>query len=157
MYNLCVNIDNGVVYALHFLLSCCWSTVRFNLYMIYLPCAPINRYIYSLLCHAQHNQQFSWLLVSTYIKAIIRPTYDLELMKKLHSIPHINMGKRAHSFNIYRCFIMYSGITKIVYRKTAGHVFMKLVQIEGTTKKFFPSKLFFIVVHISAARWCECM
>jgi hypothetical protein len=34
-------------------------------------------------------------------------------------------------------FIMYSGITKIYYRKTAENVFMKPVQIEGTTKKFF--------------------
>ena len=34
------------------------------------------------------------------------------------------------------CFIMYSGITKICYRKTVGHVFTKPVQIEGTTHKF---------------------
>jgi hypothetical protein len=34
-------------------------------------------------------------------------------------------------------FIMYSGITTIYYRKTVGHVFMKPVQIEGTTQKFF--------------------
>jgi len=32
---------------------------------------------------------------------------------------------------------MYSGITKIYYRKSAGHVFTKPVQIEGTTQKFF--------------------
>jgi hypothetical protein len=51
---------------------------------------------------------------------------------------------------------MYAGITKIYYRKTVGHVFMKPVQIEGTEKNF-PSTLFFIVVHISAARRCECM
>jgi len=31
---------------------------------------------------------------------------------------------------------MYSGITKIYYRKTVGHAFTKPVQIEGTTKKF---------------------
>jgi len=39
---------------------------------------------------------------------------------------------------------MYSGITKIYYRKTVGHVFMKPVQMEGTTPKnfFFPSKNF---------------
>jgi hypothetical protein len=54
-------------------------------------------------------------------------------------------------------FIMCSGITKIYYRKTVGHVFTKPVQIEGTTQKFFLSKLFFIVVHTSAARRCECM
>jgi hypothetical protein len=46
---------------------------------------------------------------------------------------------------------MYSGITKIYYKKTVGHVFTKPVQIEGTTQKNFPSKLFFIVVHISTA------
>jgi hypothetical protein len=34
-------------------------------------------------------------------------------------------------------FIMYSGITKIYYRKTAGHAFTKPVQTEGTTQKFF--------------------
>jgi hypothetical protein len=54
-------------------------------------------------------------------------------------------------------FIIYSGITKIYYRKTVGHVFMKPVQIEQQLKNFFPSKLFFIVVHISGARRCECM
>jgi len=48
---------------------------------------------------------------------------------------------------------MYSAITKIYYRKTVGHVFTKHVQIEGTAQIFFPpSKLFFIVVHIPAAR-----
>ena len=34
-------------------------------------------------------------------------------------------------------FIMYSGITKIYYRKTLGHAFTKPVQIEGTTQKMF--------------------
>ena len=56
---------------------------------------------------------------------------------------------------------MYSGITKIYYRKTVGHVFTKPVQIEGITKKKkkkkILSKLFFIVVHISAARRCQFM
>jgi hypothetical protein len=53
---------------------------------------------------------------------------------------------------------MYFGITKIYYRKTVGHIFTKPVQIEGTTQKFFPpSKLFFIVVHISPTRRCKCM
>ena len=32
---------------------------------------------------------------------------------------------------------MYSGITKVYYRKTAGHVFTKPVQIEGTIQKLF--------------------
>ena len=52
---------------------------------------------------------------------------------------------------------MYSGIKNIYYRKTVGHVFTKPVQIEGTTQFPFPHNLYFIVVHISAARRCECM
>jgi hypothetical protein len=45
---------------------------------------------------------------------------------------------------------MYSGITKIYDRETVGHVFMKPVQIEGTTQNFFsPRKLFFIVVQFT--------
>ena len=52
---------------------------------------------------------------------------------------------------------MYSGITKVYNKKTVGHVFTKPVQIERTPQNFFSSKLFFIVVHISAARRCECM
>jgi len=51
---------------------------------------------------------------------------------------------------------MYSGITKNYYRKTVGHVFTKPVQIEGTTKSP-PLRLAFIVVHIYAARRCECV
>ena len=39
-------------------------------------------------------------------------------------------------------FIMYSGITKIYCRKTAGHVFTKPVQIERTTQ-FFSVSFFF--------------
>jgi hypothetical protein len=34
---------------------------------------------------------------------------------------------------------------------------MEPVQIEGTTRIFSPRKLFFILVHISAARRCDCM
>jgi hypothetical protein len=55
-------------------------------------------------------------------------------------------------------FIMYSGITKIYYRKTVGHVFTKPIQMEGTIQ--YPpatSKLFLVVIHISAARRCERM
>jgi len=44
---------------------------------------------------------------------------------------------------------MYSRITNIYYVKTVGHE-------ETTQKFFFPSKLLFIVVHISATRRCEC-
>jgi len=40
-------------------------------------------------------------------------------------------------------FKLYSGITKIYYRKTAGHIFVKTVQIEGTTQNiFFPVSCF---------------
>jgi hypothetical protein len=47
---------------------------------------------------------------------------------------------------------MYSGITKIYYMNTVGHVFTKPVQIEGTIQNFFfYNNLFFNVVHISAA------
>ena len=35
-------------------------------------------------------------------------------------------------------FIIYSGITKIYYRKPVGQAFTKPVQIERTTQKFFP-------------------
>ena len=53
---------------------------------------------------------------------------------------------------------MYSVITSIFDRKTVGHVFTKPVEIEGKTQ--FPpprrNKLFFIIVHVSAARRCEC-
>jgi len=54
-------------------------------------------------------------------------------------------------------YIMYSGITKIYYRKTVRHVFTKPVQIEGKIQSPLQSTLFFIVVHISAARRCECV
>jgi hypothetical protein len=55
-------------------------------------------------------------------------------------------------------YIMCSGKKKIYYKKTVRKVFTKPVQIDGTTKSFFFSrKLHFIVVHISAARRCECM
>jgi len=76
---------------------------------------------------------------------------------QIHLQPIANFTLQKYS--VYTgCFIIYSGITKIYYKKTLGHVFTKTVQIEGTSqKKFFHSKLFFIVVHSSAARRCECM
>jgi hypothetical protein len=47
-----------------------------------------------------------------------------------------NVLSECNKLYIYTgCFIMYSGIKKIYYRKTVGHVFMKPVQIEGTTQK----------------------
>jgi hypothetical protein len=50
---------------------------------------------------------------------------------------------------------MYFGITNIYDRKTVRHVYTKPVQREGTTQNFCPRKLFFIVIHISAAG-CLC-
>jgi len=38
---------------------------------------------------------------------------------------------------------MYSGITKIYYRKTVGHVFTKAVEIEGTTQKNISQQVVF--------------
>jgi len=63
----------------------------------------------------------------------------------------------SYASQIYRLFHDVLRITKNYYRKTVGHVITKPVQIEGTTKKFFLNKLFFIVVHISSAGRCECM
>jgi hypothetical protein len=40
-------------------------------------------------------------------------------------------------------FIMYPGNTKIYDRKTLGHAFTKPVQIERTTRKFFPQEVVF--------------
>jgi len=60
---------------------------------------------------------------------------------------------------LYRAFhYVLRDYKKFYYRKTVGHVFTKPIQVEGTTKKLsFPSRLFFIVVHISAAMRCKCM
>jgi hypothetical protein len=45
-------------------------------------------------------------------------------------------------------FIMYSGITKILDRKTAGHVFTKRAKIERTTRNFFfPGSYFYHSSH----------
>jgi len=61
----------------------------------------------------------------------------------------------------YRAFRNVLRDYKNLRRKSVGYVFTKPVQIEGTNKSppppQPPSKLFFIVVHISAARLCECM
>ena len=55
----------------------------------------------------------------------------------VNSCKETNKRKLYYSLDTGR-FVMYSGITKIYYRKTVGHVFMKPVQIEGTAQKFFP-------------------
>jgi len=53
---------------------------------------------------------------------------------------------------------MYSGITKIFYRKTVRHLFTETCTNRRNDSIFFvPTKLLFIVVHISAARQCEFM
>jgi hypothetical protein len=57
--------------------------------------------------------------------------------RSVHLFSHL-ISRTANTYNTGR-FIMYSGITKIYYRKTVGHVFMKPVQIEGTTQLFFSS------------------
>ena len=50
---------------------------------------------------------------------------------------------KVHLLNNTGRSIMYSGITKIYYRETVGHLFTKPVQIEGTTQKnFFPVSCF---------------
>jgi hypothetical protein len=49
---------------------------------------------------------------------------------------------------------MYFGITKIYYRKTAGHIFMKPVQIEVTTEKLFSE---YVVFHRSSHFCCWAM
>ena len=40
-------------------------------------------------------------------------------------------------------FIMYSGISKIYYRKPVGHVFTKPVQIEGINQNIFSQYVVF--------------
>jgi hypothetical protein len=124
-----------MVLCMHSIFCCLVAEVLFSLiYVIYLPCALISRY-YS----AMHNtiNSFHGHLVSTYIKAIIRPLYDLDLTKKLYNILILTWERELIPLTYTGCFIMYFGITKIYYRKTTGHVFMKLVQIEGTTQKNF--------------------
>jgi len=122
--------------------------------------------------------QHSWLIISV-LELILFLT--LQHSRLIISVPFLkslwsNSGLVSQSvpdhflsypfhfiiYHLYRwCytgrFIMYSGNTKIYYRKTVEHVFTKPVQIEGITQFFSSSKLFFIVVHISAARRCECM
>jgi hypothetical protein len=69
----------------------------------------------------------------------------------------INLTSKNVSFNTQTYentghFIMYSGITKIYYMKTVGHVFTKPVQIEETTEQFFFSQ--YIVFHRSSHLCC---
>jgi hypothetical protein len=72
----------------------------------------------------------------------------------LQSVEELHRQKKLHYTGR---FIIYSGITNIYDRKTAVHVFTKPAQIEGTTQNVFLRRLFFIVVHIYAARRYECM
>jgi len=55
-------------------------------------------------------------------------------------------------------FIMYSAFTKIYYKKNRRtHIYETCTDRRNNSKLFSPNKLFFILVHISAARRCECM
>jgi hypothetical protein len=47
-------------------------------------------------------------------------------------------------------FIMYSGITKIYYTKTVGHIFTKPVQIKGKTQFFSHA-----VVYYRSSHFCR--
>jgi len=80
----------------------------------------------------------------------LKPPFNIRLPSTSSSCMwHLHFSTSKHTGR----FIMFSGITKICYMKTVGHVFTKPVQIEGTTNPPpLPSKLFFIVVHISIAR-----
>jgi len=74
-----------------------------------------------------HSQTLSVykLLIPRLSKVHGKKAYDTQLV----SAENKNLSNT-------RCFIMYSGITKIYYRETVGHVFTKPVQIEGTQKLF---------------------
>ena len=82
-------------------------------------------------------------------------------MAKFWEILGNSYSKSVMSFDMIKILdnytgrvIKYSGITKMYYWKNVVHVYTKPEQIEGTTEIFFPSTLFVIVVHISAARRC---
>ena len=85
------------------------------------------------------------------VSAMIR-YFQHEIIERLlrrHALPAASYTER---------FTVYSEITNIHYRKTLRHIFTKPVQIGETTQfPHPPVSLFFIVVHISAARRCECM
>jgi hypothetical protein len=58
------------------------------------------------------------------------------LMAQGSMLHFLNSSDKYSDVKNTGCFIMYSGITKIFYRKTVEHVFTKPVQIEGTTQNF---------------------
>jgi len=75
------------------------------------------------------------------------PTISVNLSGNKNITTHVNVYFTDILINLgfpyTGRFIMYSVITKIYYRKTAGHVFTKPVQIEGTNQKsFFPVSYF---------------
>jgi hypothetical protein len=57
----------------------------------------------------------------------------------------VTLNRRA--LFTYHLYLMYSGIIKIYYRKTVGHVFTKPVQREGTIEKIFSQ---YVVFHRSS-------
>jgi len=72
---------------------------------------------------------------------LYQPSCILSVFRYVTMLIHNNTNVSVNNTTLYStgCFIMYSGITKIYYRKTVGHVFTKPIQIEGTTQHFFPS------------------
>jgi hypothetical protein len=76
-----------------------------------------------------------WFLRCLSSTLISMPYMDIHILLR-YTYVSTNCNNTGH-------FIMYSGITKIYDRKTAGHVVMKLVQIEGTTQKRFSHKVVF--------------
>jgi len=111
-----------------------------DLYFLLLTCT------YCIACSFKHP------LLAAIISPLVKIIYSLYclnfLVVKLRRIPIIDfwihgnarkMIKFVKLFYIYIYIqgIIYSGITKIYYRKTLGHIFMKPVHIEGTTQKIF--------------------
>jgi len=66
----------------------------------------------------------------------VSTTATFDQKGQLNELPDVKL-RTSNKIKYTGHFIMYSGITKIYYRKTVGHVFTTSVQIEGTTQKFF--------------------
>jgi hypothetical protein len=130
-----------------------WICMLTELFILQIQCMYVDRY-------TKHNAN----LKQCPVHCRFRCCFSVHLRMLFHAQKLYT--KQCWNSNVLRylvfdtytgCFIMYSGITKIYYRKTVRHIFTTPVQIEGTSQNFFPTKLFFIIVHISAARRCECM
>ena len=126
-----------------------------NKYLTRMPFSPI--YLITALYWERllYNKIFHDNLINIHCckcKLMLSFILSITASTSYHQVPII-----IQYLNYTGRFIMYHGITKSYYRKTVGHIFTKPVQIEGKTQNFFPSKWFFIAVHISAARRCECI